>query len=83
MEKWKNIIYYGFLLAAIIFLALWIFIIVSPFLDYAQLLADLGIPYGGPISVLLEYLFLNVYFIGLIIFGVIALALRIAFRKSL
>lgn len=66
-----------------IFLALWIFIILMPFIEWAQVLADLGITYTGPISYILEWLFLNLYFIGMIVFGVLTLIVRIIGWKSL
>jgi len=53
------IIFICILLGLGIFLALWIFIVLMPFIEWAQFWADLGIPYTGPISYILEWLFLN------------------------
>ena len=77
------IIFICVLLGLGICLALWIFIILMPFIEWAQVFADLGIPYGGSISALLEFLFLNPYFIGMIVFGVLTLIVRIVGWKSL
>jgi len=83
MEKKPTvIIFICSLIGLLIFLILWISIIIFPFLDWAQLMASLGLTYGGPISILLEYLFLNVYFIGTAVCGIIALIFRIITRKS-
>jgi len=65
------------------FIALWFFIVLSPFLEYAQFLSGLGLTYKGTISDILEILFLNVTFIGTIVCGVLALIFRIIARKSL
>ena len=77
------IIFICLLLGLGICLALWIFIILMPVIEWAQVLADLGITYGGPISYILEWLFLNVYFIGMIVFGILTLIVRIIGWKSL
>jgi hypothetical protein len=82
-KKISFIIFICSLLGLLIFLILWLFIILFPFLEWAQFLSDLGITYGGPISYILEWLFLNVYFIGMIVCGFVALIFRIIARKAL
>jgi hypothetical protein len=77
------IIFICILLGLGIFLALWIFIILMPVIDFATRMEGTGLPYGGSISALLEFLFLNVYFIGMIVFGVLTLIVRIIGWKSL
>ena len=77
------IIFICLLLGLGICLALWIFIVLMPFLEWAQFWADLGIPYSGPISYILERLFINPYFIGMIVFGILTLIFRIIGWKSL
>jgi len=71
------------LIAFAIFLIIWIINILMPFLEWAQLLADLGITYTGPISYILEWLFLDYSFIGMVVSGILALIFRIVGRKSL
>ena len=71
------------LLGLAIFLLIWMFDILFPFLEYAQLLSDLGLTYQGSIPELLAHLFLNVYFIGMIVCGVLALIFRIIGGKAL
>lgn len=67
----------------VIFLSLWIFLILMPFIEWAQLFQTLGITYEGPISFILEWLFLDVYFIGMIVCGILILIFRIIGGKSL
>jgi len=84
MDKKPIVIIFICLLIGLgICLALWIFVVLMPFLEWAQVLADLGIPYGGPISYILELLFLNIYFIGMIVFWILTLIFRIIGWKSL
>jgi hypothetical protein len=59
------------------------FIVLFPFLEWAELMGDLGITYGGTVWDILTLLFLNVYFYGMIVFGVIALIFRIVGWKAL
>jgi hypothetical protein len=82
-KKLIVIIFICLLLGLGIFLAIWLFQILFPFIEWAQALSDLGITYTGPISYLLEWLFLNPYFIGMIVFGVLTLIVRIIGWKSL
>ena len=77
------IIFVCILLGLLIFLALWIFIIIMPVVDFATRLGGTGLTYGGSISALLEFLFLNVYFIGMIVFGILTIIVRIIGWKSL
>ena len=67
----------------LIFLLLWMFIVLFPFIEWAQLMSDLGVTYGGTVWDILELLFLNVYFYGMIVFGVVALIFRIIGWKAL
>ena len=67
----------------LIFLVLWMFIVLFPFIEWAQLMSDLGVTYGGTVWDILELLFLNVYFYGTIVFGVVALIFRIVGWKAL
>jgi len=84
MDKKPIVIIFICLLIGLgICLALWIFLVLMPFIEWAQVLADLGITYTGPISYILEWLFLNLYFIGMIVFGVLTLIVRIIGWKSL
>lgn len=84
MEKKPTVIIFMVsLILLAIFLVLWIFIVLFPFLEYAQFLSDLGITYGGTVFDILELLFLNLYFIGAIVCGIIAIIFRIIARKSL
>ena len=86
MEK-KVVILICFLIGFAIFLLLWIFYILSPLIRWAETMQRLGIPYDGPIAdflgELLGYIFLNVYFIGMIVCGVMVLIFRIIARKAL
>jgi hypothetical protein len=77
------IIYYCFLLGLAIFILLWGALVLFPFLDYAQALSDIGLTYSGTVSEILELLFLNVYFIGTIVCGVVALVFKIIGWKAL
>jgi hypothetical protein len=54
-----------------------------PIMDFVSRFEGTGITYGGSISALLEFLFLNPYFIGMIVFGVLTLIVRIIGWKSL
>ncbi len=77
------IIFICLLLGLGICLALWIFVVLMPFLERVQAMEDLGITYGGTISDILELLFLNPYFICMIVFGILTLIFRIIGWKSL
>ena len=77
------IIFICVLLGLGIFLTLWLFINLFPVIELVQCLEGTGIPYGGSVSDLLEFLFLNPYFIGMIVFGVLTLIVRIIGWKSL
>ena len=77
------ILYLCSLLGLGIFLTLWFFLVLFPFLDYAQVLSDLGFTYSGTISDILELLFVNVYFIGTIVCGVLTLVFKIIGWKAL
>lgn len=72
-----------FLIGLVIFGLLWIIIILMPFIEWAQVFAELGTTYEGPISYILEWLFLDVYFIGMIVCGILTIIFRIIARKSL
>jgi uncharacterized RDD family membrane protein YckC len=76
------IIFICMLLGLGIFLALWIFINVMPVVDWATRMQGIG-PIGGSPLPILEFLFLNVYFIGMIVFGILTLIVRIIGWKSL
>ena len=67
----------------LIFLSLWMFIVLFPFIEWAQLMSDLGVTYGGTVWDILDLLFLNVYFYGTIVCGVVALIFRIIGWKAL
>jgi hypothetical protein len=54
-----------------------------PVVDFATRFGGTGLTYGGSISAVLEFLFLNVYFIGMIVFGILTLIVRIIGWKSL
>ena len=71
------------LIALAIFLIIWIINILMPFIEWAQLLADLGITYTGTISYILAWLFLDYSFIGMVVSGLLALIFRIIGGKSL
>lgn len=82
-KKISLIIFICSLVGLLIFSILWLFFILFPFMDWAELLSSLGITYEGPISYILEWLFLNIYFIGMIVCGFVALIFRIIARKAL
>ena len=67
----------------LIFLLLWMFIVLFPFLELAQALADAGLTYGGTVWDILALLFLDVYFYGTIVFGILTLVFRVIGWKAL
>ena len=70
-------------IAFLIFLLLWMFIVLFPFLEWAQLMGDLGATYGGTVWDILALLFLNMYFYGTIVFGILTLVFRVIGWKTL
>jgi hypothetical protein len=67
----------------LIFFLLWMFVVLFPFIEWAQLMSDLGITYGGTVWDILELLFLDVYFYGMIVCGVLTLIFRLIGWKAL
>ncbi|GAJ23773.1 unnamed protein product [marine sediment metagenome] len=59
------------------------FVVLFPFIEWAQAMADIGITYGGTVWDILDLLFLNVYFYGTIVCGVLTLIFRIIGWKAL
>lgn len=78
-----SIISLVFSLVFVVFMCLWLFLIAFSFFDGVQLAAELG--YSAldiiPPSVILRYLFLNIYFILMVIFGVISMILLSILRR--
>ncbi|MFX1496179.1 MAG: hypothetical protein ACFFBH_01500 [Promethearchaeota archaeon] len=74
-----SIITLVFALVTAVFIGLWLYIIIFPFFDMAQLAANLGysILDAVPVPVILAYIFLNIYFILMAAFGIITLILAL------
>ena len=77
------IIFICLLLGLGICLVLWIFINVMPIIEFVSLFEGTGLLYGGSPSAIFEFLFLSPYFIGMIVFGILTIIVRIIGWKSL
>ncbi|MFX1479939.1 MAG: hypothetical protein ACFFCI_17615 [Promethearchaeota archaeon] len=74
-----SIITLVFALVTAVFMGLWLYIIIFPFFDRAQLAANLGYSILDvvPVPVILAYVFLNIYFIIMAVFGITTLILAL------
>lgn len=83
IKKPSVIIFFISLVGLLIFSTIWSFLYLFPLIDLAQSLEGTGITIGGTIWDVLEFLFLNVSFYGMVVCGVVALIFRLIAWKSL
>ena len=83
IKKPSVIIFFISLVGLLIFSTIWSFLYLFPLIDLAQSLEGTGITIPGGFMGVVEFLFLNVYFYGTIVCGVLALIFRIIGWKSL